>query len=562
MPSQTLPGDLACPGTRAVLYAAKSTQDKHKSIPTQLDDCRKKAEDEGWEVVGEFSDEGFSAYSGNRGPGLERAKRAAGEAGEDGRPCMLVAQHSDRFARGAGDKPGAADSLVEIWHAMRRANVHLRSEQNDPMLGDPLLVAAASKLAYEESERKSKAIRSGKRRRVEERREPNGPVNFGYRFDDPRSKDRRRVPDPDEGPAFLHVVGMLHDGKNFADMARWLNGHGFRSKQGNRFAPQRVRDMLKNPYYAGKVKLPDGELVEGNHDPLITWAEHEQICARLDAISGSSGARGGRKPAEATLLSGGVMRCAHCGRGIWQRKHASGKREYICANVRQHVGVCDAEPFDAPTVERAVVDHLDGLFVDLGAWIERLSEQRADQRGVLEREAADYMEQRAALEKDEALVRADYMRQLRAENEAAASIAATELERIADERADLDGKLADVEARIAEWDGGDSADAVLDWWGEFSAAIRGEVVNAESVRDANAALKERFAAIFVRSVGEVPRLDFVLRERPPGAPLVSSSLWVDEDAPEDWPTFLDFGGEAGEAGEAEVVIPNGSHLSG
>jgi DNA invertase Pin-like site-specific DNA recombinase len=548
--------------TPCVIYAAKSTQDKHKSIPTQLDDCRAMAEREGWLVVGEFSDEGFSAYSGNRGPGLERAKRAAADAATEARPCMLVAQHSDRFARGAGDRPGAADSLVEIWHAMRRHSVHLRSDQNDPMLGDPLLVAAASKLAYEESERKSKAIRSGKRRRVEERREPNGPVNFGYRFDDPRSKDRRRVPDPDEASGFLRVVGMLHDGKNFADMARWLNAQGFRSKQGNRFAPQRVRDMLGNPYYAGKVKLPDGGLIEGTHEALISWDEHKRICAALDRINGSAGARGGRRPVEVFLLGGGIMRCAHCGRGIWQRRFESGRRDYMCGNVRQASGICEAVPFDAPTVEQAVVEHLGGLFVDLGAWIERVTEQRADERRILEREAADYMTQREALEKDEALVRADYMKQLRAENESAAGIAATELERIEAERADLNGKLADVEARMAEWDDGDSTDAVLDWWSEFSAAIRGEVVNGRSIEDANAALKERFAAIFVRSEqGGTPRLDFVLKDRPPGAPVVSSRLWVDDpdDLPEDG-MLVDFLGD--EPGESELVKPVGSHSCG
>ena len=46
---------------RAVIYAAKSTEDKHGSIETQFDDCRTMAEREGWEVVGEFRDEAFSA---------------------------------------------------------------------------------------------------------------------------------------------------------------------------------------------------------------------------------------------------------------------------------------------------------------------------------------------------------------------------------------------------------------------------------------------------------------------------------------------------------------------
>ena len=59
--------------TPVVIYAAKSTEDKHGSIPTQLDDCRALAKREDWHVVGEFSDEGFSAYKGNRGPDLARA---------------------------------------------------------------------------------------------------------------------------------------------------------------------------------------------------------------------------------------------------------------------------------------------------------------------------------------------------------------------------------------------------------------------------------------------------------------------------------------------------------
>ena len=56
------------PLTLAVIYAAKSTQDRHLSIPTQLDGCREKTTSEGWTCApgDEFSDEGFSAYSGNR----------------------------------------------------------------------------------------------------------------------------------------------------------------------------------------------------------------------------------------------------------------------------------------------------------------------------------------------------------------------------------------------------------------------------------------------------------------------------------------------------------------
>jgi hypothetical protein len=52
--------------SKCVLYAAKSTEDKHASIPTQLEDGRRLAVEQSWEIVGEFQDERFSAYSGNR----------------------------------------------------------------------------------------------------------------------------------------------------------------------------------------------------------------------------------------------------------------------------------------------------------------------------------------------------------------------------------------------------------------------------------------------------------------------------------------------------------------
>src|ERR1700754_5076047 len=65
--------------TLAIIYAAKSTQDKRRSIGTQLEDAREFCEDNGWTVVdpphkAAYKDEGFSAYSGNRGPDLRAAE--------------------------------------------------------------------------------------------------------------------------------------------------------------------------------------------------------------------------------------------------------------------------------------------------------------------------------------------------------------------------------------------------------------------------------------------------------------------------------------------------------
>src|SRR4051812_11446613 len=99
---------------KCIIYAAKSTTDTRGSIDTQLADSRVLAEREGWGVVSEYSEDAHSAYKNNRGDELAKAlaecERIASEEGE----CALVAQHSDRLARGDGR---VAKHLVEyaLW---------------------------------------------------------------------------------------------------------------------------------------------------------------------------------------------------------------------------------------------------------------------------------------------------------------------------------------------------------------------------------------------------------------------------------------------------------------
>ena len=75
---------------QAVIYAAKSTEDTHGSIGTQLEDGRKLAARHGFTVAGEYQDEAKSAYHGNRGQGLADAIQHCERLGES----ALIVQHS------------------------------------------------------------------------------------------------------------------------------------------------------------------------------------------------------------------------------------------------------------------------------------------------------------------------------------------------------------------------------------------------------------------------------------------------------------------------------------
>jgi hypothetical protein len=62
------------------LYAAKSNEDVHGSLATQVDDCRRGVADAGGDrvIVVELFDEAVSGFKRSRGPGLAEAIREAG----------------------------------------------------------------------------------------------------------------------------------------------------------------------------------------------------------------------------------------------------------------------------------------------------------------------------------------------------------------------------------------------------------------------------------------------------------------------------------------------------
>src|SRR3954451_5418977 len=127
----------------AILYAAKSTEDTHGSIPTQLAVWRAAAEAEGRTFVAYFSAEAASAYNGNRGPGLAAALALA-----ETETCELWVQHSDRLARG---NVRDAMHLVEYVIWAMKSNVTLRSVQDPQTFGDLLYVVVTGQRNHEDS---------------------------------------------------------------------------------------------------------------------------------------------------------------------------------------------------------------------------------------------------------------------------------------------------------------------------------------------------------------------------------------------------------------------------
>ena len=187
----------------AVIYAAKSTEDKHGSIPTQIADARAMAEREGFTVVAEYSEDGRSAYRGSRGPKLVAAKEDAARRATEGAEVAIFVQHSDRIARGDGVE--AKQVIQHVWES-QADGYSFRSCQDDMTFTEQsgLMAFVMGLRNHEDSKRKSAATRAGLRRVAERGRRNGGVPNYGYRWEpgpvDADGKRRQKLV-PDEATA-------------------------------------------------------------------------------------------------------------------------------------------------------------------------------------------------------------------------------------------------------------------------------------------------------------------------------------------------------------------------
>ena len=135
-----------------------------------------------------------------------------------------------------------------------------------------------------------------------------------------------------------------------------------------------VSRILAQPLYTGKLRNDDGELVEGQHEAIIS----EDVWARVAEIRNNAHRRKGRPIRGTHLLVKGVLRCGVCGSAMTPR-NAAGRglaaASYQCSGRLEH----GAEFCTQTSVNRARVDEpflaaLLDSYVDIEATRKRIAE--------------------------------------------------------------------------------------------------------------------------------------------------------------------------------------------
>lgn len=285
-------------------------------IPMQRMACHEFAERQGdWTILKEFSEKGVSGYKVHaQDRDVIQDLQAAAERGEFD---ILLVFMFDRIGRIDDETPFVVEWFVkhgiEVWstqEGQQRFETHV----------DKLMNYIRFWQASGESEKTSIRISSKMQQMQAEGLYIGGAVKFGYRPVDSGSVNRKGVPirkyeiDPEEREILEKIDNMtLHKGFGAWVIADMLNKEGYHTRDGEKFNGQKIRRILKDPFYCGR--LEDGSTSEALKALRL---RSEEDYARILTIMDQRSRKNEEKRHVAiktrgrAMLSGNIF-CAHCG---------------------------------------------------------------------------------------------------------------------------------------------------------------------------------------------------------------------------------------------------------
>ena len=494
--------------TEAILYAAKSTVDRHGSIPDQLKDGRALAGKLGLSVVGEYTDEDISGYHHDRGPGLAAALAHAEQAS-----ATLIVQHTDRLSRGDGVR---ARHLAELYFWAQKTGVTIRSCQDDSTFENPIMAVVMGERNAEDSRRKGLAVTAGMRRRFERGLPNGGRRPYGYNLINTAEERSLYEINPAEAAIVKRIFTEADNGRSNMTIARDLERDGVKTQRGGYWRASTVNSVLSNPVYIGQVTFRK-EVGPGIHQPIIPLDQWQRIRALREQRRKGSGKGRGRPTAGSHLFTRGFLRCS-CGDAMaprTQRNRTPGSvREiYFCLRHWQHPDRCAQQPVDRATIDLAVYHYFQQVGLDLDSTRQALHTE--NHRKQAEVDALLDQARREVQRTEESLtrVRRDYTD---------GHLTASDWQDLRDQLAtERDAAIAQVQQLTSRRDTLTEGKAAIDTetvlvqrLTEIRAAIAGQIRGAKDLDAVRAALRRTFQG-------------FLLVNRPTG-PVPADLAWLDE----------------------------------
>ena len=316
---------------RAAVYARVSSEEQVQgySIDAQLRACRTYAADKGWQVVGEYVDEGRSARTDN----ISKRPRFK-EMLDEGlaRHFNVILVHKlDRFSRNLRVTLDCFEKLSKVEVGF----VSLSEQIDYSSPGGKLFLTMLGGLAQWYSDNLSQETKKGKRERKAQ-----GLFNGLLPFGVAKGESGIPAPDPATHPGLLLAFEVAGQGKSDKAVAAALNLAGYRTtgnRGANPFSKDTVRGVLTNRFYLGYLPNGDGGWLRGRHAPIV---DEELWQSAQEARMKRQQRRDGTTSRASVYSLTGMMKCFCCGGKIHLHRDPHGNPRGYCYNRTQGTKDC------------------------------------------------------------------------------------------------------------------------------------------------------------------------------------------------------------------------------
>ena len=315
---------------RAVFYARVSTEEERQlnALEKQIQENRDIIAENGWELVGEYIDEG---KSGTKIKGRNDYQRLLSDMATN-KFDIIVSKDQDRLQRNTKDWYIFVDKLVTSG---KRLYLYLDRKFFTPA-DDALITGIKAIIAEEYSRNLSKKLNNANKKRIERalKGEPlsamgNGK-SLGYAI-----VDGKWVQVPEDIEICKLIWDLYEKYDSLRKVRDEINNMGYRNSVGKPFTTESISRILKNEKAKGVIvlgkyhhdfdqkriiKRAEEEIVRVPAPELAYVSEErfERVQARLQAKTGTGrGKNIGRDP-----LSGKLY-CSKCGAVLWRRESVS-----------------------------------------------------------------------------------------------------------------------------------------------------------------------------------------------------------------------------------------------
>lgn len=262
--------------TRVALYTRVSTEDQAKegfSLDAQLERLRFYAKAQGWEVAGEYVDEGHSGRTTKR-PQYTRMMD------EIGRWDTLLVLKMDRIHRNSRNFMAMMDQLRK----QKREFASVTESLDTSTAMGRFVMDIIQRIAQLESDQIGERTHTGMEEKARQQGGSLGkPAPFGYRY-----LEGMLAPVSSEAPIVAELFRRFAAGASKQDLAAWLNGQGLRGRRtGALWTYKAVDHVLRNPTYAGALGWED-QLQRRMHPAIVDEDLFNEVQARIRASSPKS----------------------------------------------------------------------------------------------------------------------------------------------------------------------------------------------------------------------------------------------------------------------------------